>query len=258
MGPTNDPIYSLPVSGAVGKYLRVILSAGVLALAGTTDLELGVTAAASFTADTVLATRLRNAQGVEVMTASVAITAGNSVYAGASGKVAATGTILIGTALDAATADGDHIRVIRTGTNSSTAIGVATGTSLAVTAGITSSGATGAGIGYATGAGGAVSQLTDRTTGVTLNTLSGAITTQATSLAAAAEVTFTVTNSTVAVGDVIVASIRSGPTAGVNTFVTVTAVAAGSFNLTLNNPHASTADTGAAIINFIVLKAVSA
>lgn len=123
--------------------------------------------------------------------------------------------------------------------------------------GLTSTSAT-AGIGYATGAGGAVSQATDRTTGVTLNKVTGAITTQATSLAAGAEVTFTVTNSTVAVGDTVIASVRSGPTSGVNTFVTVTTVAAGSFNLTLNNPHASTADTGAAIINFAVIKAVGA
>ncbi len=137
------------------------------------------------------------------------------------------------------------------------AIGVATGTSLAATGLITSSSPS-AGIGYATGAGAAVSQGTDRTTTVVCTGMSGAITTQATSLAAGAEVTFTVTNTSVAIGDVVVACIRSGPTATTNTFVTVTAVANGSFTLTLNNPHASTADTGAAIINFAIIKAVSA
>jgi hypothetical protein len=136
-------------------------------------------------------------------------------------------------------------------------IGVATGTSLAATGLLTSSGGT-AGIGYATGAGGAVSQATDRTTGVTINKVSGAITTQATSLAAAGEVSFTVTNSTVAVGDTVIACIRSGPTTLGSTQVSVTTVAAGSFQLTLNNLHASVADTGAAIINFAVIKAVSA
>lgn len=136
-------------------------------------------------------------------------------------------------------------------------IGVATGTSLAVTGLLTSSSPT-AGIGYATGAGGAVSQATDRTTGVTLNTASGAITTQATSLAAGAEVSFTVTNSACAVGDVVVASIRSGPTTTGSTQVYVHTVAAGSFGLTLANLHASVADTGAAIINFCIIKAVSA
>ena len=52
-------------------------------------------------------------------------------------------------------------------------IGAATGTSLAVTAAVTSSGT--AGVGYATGAGGAVTQITSPTTGVTLNKTTGAI-----------------------------------------------------------------------------------
>ena len=54
-------------------------------------------------------------------------------------------------------------------------IGAATGTSLAVTGAVTSSGT--AGVGYATGAGGTVTQATSRTTGVTLNKTTGAITT---------------------------------------------------------------------------------
>jgi len=121
---------------------------------------------------------------------------------------------------------------------------------------IKSSSASG-GIGYATGAGGAVTQTTSRTTGVTVNAVCGAITTDTTSLAAGAEAAFTVTNSSVAVGDVVVVSLRSGATSGTSSPV-VTAVAAGSFQITLTNLHASTADTGASIINFVVIKAVSA
>jgi hypothetical protein len=113
------------------------------------------------------------------------------------------------------------------------------------------------GIGYATGAGGAVSQATDRTTGVTLNAVSGQITTQATSLTAQTSVSFTVTNSAVAIGDVIALSIQSGPT-GTKTIATVTTVAAGSFKINLFNTDASVADIGAAIINFAVIKAVAA
>lgn len=132
-------------------------------------------------------------------------------------------------------------------------IGTATGSALAVTGNITSSGGS---IGYATGAGGSVTQATSRSTGVTLNKISGAITTNNTSLAAGAEAQFTVTNSTVAIGDVILLSTRSGQTS--NTSVAfVTAVAAGSFQITLSNLNATTADTGAMVINFIVLKAVS-
>ena len=137
-----------------------------------------------------------------------------------------------------------------------TSIGVATGTSLAATGAITSSGPT-SGIGYATGAGGAVTQTTDRSTGVTLDTVTGAITTDSTSLAAGAEATFTVTNSTVAVGDTVIVSLRSGATANTSIPV-VSAVAAGSFNIRLTNLSAGTADTGASIINFAVIKAVGA
>lgn len=137
-------------------------------------------------------------------------------------------------------------------------LGVATGTSLAVT-GLLSSSSPSAGIGYATGAGGAVTQGAGRTTGVTVNAISGAITTDTASLAAEADATFVVTNSSVAIGDVIVLSQRSGSNGG-NTAIEVGAVAAGSFSIDVvnNNAAAGTAETGAIIINFAVIKAVSA
>ena len=113
------------------------------------------------------------------------------------------------------------------------------------------------GLGYSTGAGGAVTQLTNRSTGVTLSKFSGTITTDTTSLAALAIATFTVTNTLVAIGDVILVSKRSGFT-NTKTDVRVTAVAAGSFDISIHNIDASTAEIGAGIINFIVLKAVSA
>lgn len=136
--------------------------------------------------------------------------------------------------------------------------GAVTAASVAVTAGLTSSGATGAGIGYTTGAGGTVTQATNRTTGVTLNTLSGAITTNNASLGAELAAEFTVTNSTVAIGDTVILSQRSGSNGG-NTKVFVSAVAAGSFNIKVANDNAAggTAETGAIIINYAVIKAVS-
>lgn len=113
--------------------------------------------------------------------------------------------------------------------------------------------------GYATGAGGAVTQATSRTTGVTLNALCGAITTNTASLAAEAAAEFTVTNSTVAIGDVVNVCIRSGSNGG-NTDLVVSAVASGSFNIKVanNNAAAGTAETGAIVINYVVIKAVSA
>lgn len=110
------------------------------------------------------------------------------------------------------------------------------------------------GFGYYSDARGAVTQITTRATGVTCSALCGAITTDTTSLAAGAEATFTVTNTLVGVNDVPIVAIRSGQTAGTSV-ATVTAVAAGSFDITLTNLHASTADTGASIINFAIIKA---
>ena len=124
---------------------------------------------------------------------------------------------------------------------------------------VTSTAPTGGGIGYATGAGGAVSQLTDRITGVVLSKLAGQITTHNASLAAEAAAEFTVTNTTVAIGDVVVVAIQSGTNGG-NTNVFVSTVAAGSFKIKVANDNAAggTAETGAIIINFAVIKSVAA
>lgn len=115
------------------------------------------------------------------------------------------------------------------------------------------------GIGYIRGQGGAVTQATNRTTAVQLDKLTGQITTNNASLAAEASANFTVTNSKVAIGDVVVASIQSGSNGG-NTAVTVVTVADGSFVLKVsnNNAAAGTAETGAIIINYAVIKAVGA
>lgn len=134
-------------------------------------------------------------------------------------------------------------------------IGAATGTSLAVSGTITSSGGA---IGYAAGAGGVVTQATNRSTGVTIDELSGTITTNTTSLAAETAATFIVTNSTVAIGDVPVVAIQSGSNGG-NTSVFVSTVAAGSFSIRVanNNAAGGTAETGAILINFAIIRAVT-
>lgn len=113
-------------------------------------------------------------------------------------------------------------------------------------------------LGYTTGAGSTVTQTTSRATAVTINALSGAITTDTTSLAAEASAVFVVNNNKVEIGDVVVLSIRSGKVA-LNTSVQVDAVAAGSFSIAVinNNVAAGTAETGAIVINFAVIKAVS-
>ncbi len=116
-----------------------------------------------------------------------------------------------------------------------------------------------AGFGYMTGVGGAVTQATNRTTGVTLSKLCGTITTNNASLAAEASADFVVTNTTVAATDVVVVSIKSGSNGG-GTIVSVVGVAAGSFTIRVHNGNvaAGTAETGAILINFVVIKSVAA
>lgn len=113
------------------------------------------------------------------------------------------------------------------------------------------------GLGYPTGkaVGGAVTQITSRATGVTLNNLTGQITTDTTSLAAETAATFIVTDSKVALGDIPVLAIQSGSNGG-NTTIIVSTVTAGSFSIQVANQNAAggTAETGAIIINFAIIK----
>lgn len=109
-------------------------------------------------------------------------------------------------------------------------------------------------LGFATGmaVGGTVTQATSKSTGVTLNKAAGQITTHAASLAAAAEVGFTVTNSACGANDVPHVVIKSGATADSYT-VTVDAVAAGSFRISLGNVSAG-ALAEALVLSFVIIK----
>jgi hypothetical protein len=129
-------------------------------------------------------------------------------------------------------------------------IGAATGTSLTATGVIASTGT--AGVGYATGAGGAVTQITSRTTGVTLDKTTGSITL----VSAAGSPTlasFTVTNSTVAATDVIIINQKSGTDLYE---IAITAVAAGSFRVSFFSLVGTT--TEQPVFNFAVIKGVAA
>jgi hypothetical protein len=108
------------------------------------------------------------------------------------------------------------------------------------------------GIGYATGSGGTVTQLTSRTTGVTINKISGAITLFS-AAGTSSYTTFTVTNSTVAATDVIIVNQKSG-TDKYEAFVTN--VSSGSFDITFSDTSGTT--TEQPVFNFAVIKAVAA
>jgi hypothetical protein len=108
------------------------------------------------------------------------------------------------------------------------------------------------GLGYTTGSGGAVTQATSRTTGVTLNKTNGAIT-LVSAAGSVAYQSFTVTNSTVAATDTIIVNQKSGTDKYI---ILVTTVAAGSFQITFATTSGVT--TEQPVFNFAVIKAVAA
>lgn len=120
---------------------------------------------------------------------------------------------------------------------------------------IVSQSATG-GIGYGGGAGGSVTQVTSKATGVTINKVCGAITMHNAALAAAAKVSFIVTNSTVLANDTIVVAVASGGTANAyRAAVTAVSGAGGAFTITVENITAGSLSE-APVINFALVKAV--
>lgn len=109
-----------------------------------------------------------------------------------------------------------------------------------------------AGVGYSTGAGGTVTQLTSRITGVTINKICGAITLFAAAPAVGTWVSFTVINSAVVATDLPKVAVKSGT----NTYIAhVTAVAAGSFQISITSIAGTSSDSP--VINFAVMKGVT-
>lgn len=116
-------------------------------------------------------------------------------------------------------------------------------------------GSVGSAVGYSTGTGGTVTQATDKSTGVTLSKRCGQITMNAAALAAAAEVSFTLTNTVIAATDVVMVSIASGATAGAYS-VQCDATAAGSCRISVGNRNAGSLGE-AIVLNFVVIKSVA-
>jgi hypothetical protein len=108
--------------------------------------------------------------------------------------------------------------------------------------------------GFLTGEGGTVTQITSKSTGVTLDKRCGEVIMHNASLATATSVSFTLTNSTIAANDVIIACIKSGATTN-SYHVTVDAVAAGSCRIHVRNFNAGSLGE-AIVIGFAVIKAV--
>jgi hypothetical protein len=114
-------------------------------------------------------------------------------------------------------------------------------------------------IGYSAAAQGAVTQLTDKSTGVTLNKSAGRITMSNAALAGSTAVSFILTNNTISINDTIVVCVSSnttGSAAGAYTTY-VSYLAAGSALITLRNLTAATSYSEAVIINFSIIHGAS-
>lgn len=111
-----------------------------------------------------------------------------------------------------------------------------------------------AGIGYATGAGGAATQGTSKSTTVVLNTVTGEITMHNAALNAGVSVSFTLTNSGVALGDMVLIQHVSAGTVGA--YVCQAVAAAGSATVTVTNRSAGNLSE-AIVLKYVVFKAVT-
>lgn len=109
-------------------------------------------------------------------------------------------------------------------------------------------------LGYAAGNGGTVTQATSKSTGATLNKISGEITMDGAALAGGAIVSFVLTNSAAAAKDVVVRNHVSGGTIGA--YSIEAAAAAGSITFYVrNNTGGSLSE--AIVIRFAVVKAAT-
>lgn len=209
------------------------------------------------------ATFLINALPVQGSTlyASVAGAAGSFTNLTASGTLGVTGaatfssTVATGalTVTGAATVSSTLGVTGNVTVNTNKVVITASSGNIASAGSILSTAPTSGGIGYATGAGGTVTQGTSRTTGVTLNTPTGNIVLFS-AAGSATPFSFTLTNSNIAAGDTVVLSQKSGTDK--YTTQVVTAVAAGSCQITLANASGTT--TEQPVFNFNVIKGVAA
>ena len=120
----------------------------------------------------------------------------------------------------------------------------------------TTSQASGYDEGYGTGEGGAVTQITSQATTVVLNKPTGAITMFAAVLAADTTVSFTLTNSHIAAGDVLVFNVSGTAVAGAYKVDAVSS--AGSAVIAVHNLTPTNSASEAPVIAFAVIKGATA
>jgi len=107
-------------------------------------------------------------------------------------------------------------------------------------------------LGYTAAAQGTVTQLTDKSTGVTLNKSAGQITMSNATLNATTNVAFTLTNSTISAKDVIIVNVAGGVASNVTYNCWVSGHAAGSCSFVLRNISAGNLSE-AVVLNFAII-----
>ena len=109
--------------------------------------------------------------------------------------------------------------------------------------------------GYTAAAQGTVTQLTDKSTAVTLNKSAGRITMNNASLATATNATFTLNNSLISANDTVVLTISGGQATPGSYNVFANALSAGSVSITLRNISGGSL-TEAVVNNFALIHCV--
>lgn len=107
-------------------------------------------------------------------------------------------------------------------------------------------------LGYTPAAQGSVTQLTSKSTAVTLNTSAGVITMNNASLATATNATFTLNNSYISTNDTVILTIAGGQTTPGSYNVFANSLSAGSVSITLRNISGGTLSE-AIVINFALI-----
>ena len=110
-------------------------------------------------------------------------------------------------------------------------------------------------LGYTANAQGSVTQLTDKSTAVTLNKSAGRITMNNAALAATTNVSFTLNNSLISANDVLILTVSGGNATAATYNCFVNSLAAGTASITLRNISAGSLSE-AIIVNFALIHCV--
>lgn len=220
----NSPLGALGPT-TMGSTLTVVGAAtlsSTLAVTGNVTVNTNKFTVTAASGNTLIA-------GVLDVTGNFSVNTGKFTVIAASGDTSVAGTLAV--------------------TGATTLTGAATGSSSILSASAT------AGIGYATGAGGTVTQLTSKSTGVTLNKICGSITMNNATLNAGAQVQFTLTNSAIGPADVLVLNHISAGTLGV--YLLTASCLSGTALINVRNTTAASNLSEAIVLQFAVIKAVT-